>query len=108
MTKKQVRENKIEKAISEIKQVFNKHQLNIPEIILTYGNLGYHLGASIAGCETIGPSLEELQRTYYSSPTVDIGLMLQGLLITSWEQDFLKTPKISSIGNKYKRKKEEE
>ena len=42
-----------------------------------------------------GPTIEQLKQEYYSNPTVDVGLMLQALLICDWELDFIKHPKLS-------------
>ena len=50
-----------------------------------YGNLGYSIGASIEEIEQgSGPTVEELQKSYYQNPTVGTALMLQGLLTSSW------------------------
>lgn len=93
-------EKKVEEVLKKIKKILNKHKLTIPELILTYGNLGYNLGASIAGIKGKGPGLEEVKQAYYADgPTVDVGLMLQGQLITSWVEDFLKHPKLSKFAN---------
>lgn len=90
--------NKVEKVIKKLHQVFNKAGLTVPEILVAYGNLGYHLGAAIAGVSgPEGPNLQLLQREYYRNPTVDVALMLQGLTITSWEEDFRKLPKLSDL-----------
>lgn len=91
-------DEKISKTLIKVLKIINKNKLNIGELIMLYGNLGYHLGASIAGFTTSnqpGPSLHEVKQAYYENPTVDTGLMLQGLLISSWEEDFLKKPALS-------------
>jgi hypothetical protein len=92
-----VDEKKVEKVIQKLHAVFNKANLNPQEIIITYGNLGYHLGASLAGFQNTGPDIETLKKLYYADPTIDVGLMLQGLLITTWEQDFAKKPRLSKL-----------
>lgn len=97
---------KIEKTIEKIHKIINKTDLNIAEIIIAYGNLGYHLGASMAGFEDQGPSLPVLQQEYYRNPTVDVGLMLQGLLITSWEDSFKVKPQLSVFAAENQKKKE--
>lgn len=88
---------KVENVLNKIIKCVNTGKLSIREIIILYGNLGYHFGASIAGFKDKGPGIEDLKKAYYSSPTVDIGLMLQGLMITGWEEDFIKSPKISNL-----------
>ena len=44
-----VDEQKVERTIQKLHAVFNKAKLNPREILLAYGNLGYHLGAALAG-----------------------------------------------------------
>jgi uncharacterized protein YejL (UPF0352 family) len=94
-----VDEERVQSLLADLIAAFNKYQPNIPEILLAYGNLGYHLGASIAGFKnrSEGPGLDILQKAYYTSPTVDVGLMIQGLLITSWEDSFRRQRKISNL-----------
>jgi hypothetical protein len=99
-------EQKVSAAVEKIMKLLNKTKLNIPELLVLYGNLGYHIGASIAGLDSKGPNIEELKRAYYQNPTVDVGLMLQGMLITAWEEDYIKNPRLSSLANNPKGKKE--
>ena len=74
----------------ELVQVFQKHKPTVGEILIAYGNLGYSLGASIGGIKDEGPSIEKLQELYYSEPgRLDLALMLQGLLITTWYDDYV-------------------
>jgi len=98
--------NQPDTTLEQVMVVLNQNQLDIPGLLLLYGNLGYHIGASMAGIKDKGPNLEELKRSYYSHPTVDVGLMIQGLLITSWVDDFLKDPKLSSFAEINQKKKE--
>lgn len=104
----EIDEDKVTKVITKLHKVFNRANLTIPEILLAYGNLGYHLGASIAGFHEEGPDTETLEREYRLNPTVDVGLMLQGLLITSWEDNLLEKPEISSLAKRYKEQQEKE
>lgn len=85
----------INHTLNEILDVLGGANLNVQELLVLYGNLGYYIGASIAGFTGKGPSLEEIKREYYSKPTVDVGLMLQGMLITEWEKDYLEHPVLS-------------
>lgn len=103
-----VNEKKVEKVIEKLHKIINKSGLNVPEIVLTYGNLGYHLGASMAGFQYKGPDLETLKREYYLNPTVDVGLMIQGLMITGWEDGFKIKPELSRFAEINKKEKEEE
>lgn len=96
-TSNQVDDKKVAKVISKLFKTINRAKLSIPELLVLYGNLGYHLGASMAGCRDNGPSIQDLKRAYYENPTVDTGLMIQGLMITDWEHDFLKSPKLSQL-----------
>lgn len=78
---------KIEKVITQLTKVFDKNKLTIPEILIVYGNLGYSLGASIRKSidpNSSIPTSEELELLYATNPTVDISLLIQGLLIISW------------------------
>lgn len=81
-------------------KIINKEKLNIPELLVMYGNLGYFIGASMAQCKDNGPTLEELKDMYYKDPTVDVGLMMQGLLMTSWEEDYIAHPKLSKLATR--------
>jgi len=93
-------EDRAAAALEKIKEAFNKEKLSVAEIIVVYGNLGYILGASIAGFKVEGPGIDELNHAYNLDPTIDLGLMIQGLLITSWVDDFLERPKLSSLAKK--------
>lgn len=106
MAKDKVDDQKLDKVIQKLHKVINKADLNVTEIILAYGNLGYHLGASMAGFEDKGPDLETLKREYYLNPTIDVGLMLQGLMITGWENSFEQKPELSRFAKENKEKKE--
>ena len=88
-------DKKVAETMAKALKVLDKAKLSIPEILVFYGNLGYHLGASIAGLKGTGPNLEEIKQEYYRNPSVDLGLMMQGLLITTWEEDFIQHPKLS-------------
>jgi len=88
---------KVEQTIKKLHAVFNKANLNTQELLLAYGNLGYHLGASLAGFTDKGPDIDTLKKLYYADPTVDVGLMIQGLMITAWEQDFNQKPRLSKL-----------
>ena len=88
--------DKIGQCISDLEQVLTKHNLNVGELILTYGNLGYKLGANLRrACYdkdfiSEPPNPEELNKLYYSQPTEDIALMLTSLTILSWIDDLQK------------------
>ena len=71
-------------AFEDLVKVFQERRLTIAEIIIVLGNLSYTLGASIEGFKEEGPSAEELQRMYYSDPSVGTGLMMTGITICSW------------------------
>ena len=102
-------DKKVEKALKKLHRIFNRHKLSVPEIVVAYGNLGYHLGAAMAGfSDGKGPDYNTLQREYFSDPTVDVGLMIQGLMITAWEETIQKKPKLSNLAERYKKQKENE
>lgn len=81
--------DKASAALDEVLSVLKKHNLRIQELVLLYGNLGYSIGASIEGLSE-GLTLDELQKKYYENPTVGVTLMLQGILTTTWKDDYLK------------------
>ena len=68
----------------DLVKVYQKHKPTVGSILINYGNLGYTLGASIQGYKDEGPSVEELNKMYYSNPSLGIALMLQGVTIVSW------------------------
>lgn len=76
---------------TKLVEVFQEIKPTVGEIIIAYGNLGYTLGASIGGFSDKGPGLEDLKRLYYSEPgRLDVALMLQGLTVTTWYEDWEK------------------
>jgi hypothetical protein len=83
-------EKKASQALSDLIDVFQKKKLTIGEILVVYGNLGYALGASIEGYDDKGPSISELEKLYYSNPTPGVALMLQGVTVTTWYEDWVK------------------
>ena len=73
----------------ELVEVFQKHKPTVGEIILALGNLCYTLGASIGKHSQPGPSVAEIQKLYYEHPErIDIALMAQGTLLSSWFGDW--------------------
>jgi uncharacterized protein YejL (UPF0352 family) len=83
--------DKCNEMLSELMAIFQKHQPTVGEILTVYGNLGYSLGASIGGYQGKGPSPEELKQMYYEKPgRVDVALMLEGLTVTTWFEDWEK------------------
>lgn len=96
-------EKEIENVLEKTLKILNKSKLDIRQLILFYGNLGYIIGCSMAGFKEQGPNLETLKKEYYSNPTVDIGFMLQGLLITSWEHSWKEKPVISDLSKRLSR-----
>lgn len=83
-----------EKLYTELVLVFQKYKPTVGEILIAYGNLGYTIGASIGGFNKEGPSVEELQKLYYTNPErIDVALMLQGITTTTWLEDLEKIGK---------------
>lgn len=81
--------DKSSELLKRLLEVFQDQECKptVEEILVTYGCLGYSLGASIEGYDTTGPDIEELKKEYYSNPKVGTALMLQGILVTTWLQD---------------------
>ncbi len=83
-------QEKASEALDEILATLNKFSLRVEELVLLYSNLGYSIGASIdgIGANDEKPSLESLQQKYYEKPSIGVALMLQGLLTSTWVDDF--------------------
>lgn len=79
---------KCEKIYEELVKVFQENKPTINEIILALSNLTYTLGASIEGYKKKGPSFEDLQKLFYSNPTIGIAIMLQGLTMGTWFEQY--------------------
>lgn len=81
---------KISQCIADLEQVLTKHNLNVGELLLCYGNLGYKLGANLRRAYrdkdfvSEPPNVELLNQLYYSEPTEDVALMLHSLTALSW------------------------
>ena len=86
---------RVEQCYEELVEVFRKHRLGVGEILIAYGNLGYTLGASIEGYKGKGPSPDDLKRLYYSKPSPGVALMLQGITVTTWYDQYAQT----KVGN---------
>lgn len=100
-------DNKVAATLVKIHKLLNKEHFTIPELLLFYSNLGYEIGASIAMIKGPGPSLQELQLEDKVNPTIDTALMLQSLLMNSWEEDFRNSPKLSKWAMKNRANKGE-
>jgi hypothetical protein len=79
---------KIDKVYQKLLEVFQKNKtLDVKELLILYGHLGYTLGASIGGYTGKGPGVPELTKKYMEEPTIDTALMLQGLQTILWAED---------------------
>lgn len=91
--------DKIGSCIADLEQVLTKHNLNVGELLLTYGNLGYKLGANLRrNCRDDSfvsepPNVELLNELYYTEPTEDIALMLTALTIIGWVDNLINQDK---------------
>jgi hypothetical protein len=81
---------KVNRAYEKLVQIFQDEKLTVGEIIIAYGNLGYTLGASVEGFKEKGPTIDELNKMYYSNPTLGVALMIQGITVTSWYENWEK------------------
>lgn len=85
-------DQKASEALDELINVLAKYKLRAQDLVIVYGNLGYSIGASMEGFEgDEGPGAEELQKIYYTKPTLGVAMMLQGMLITSWHEQVAST-----------------
>lgn len=62
---------------------------NIPNILEIYGLLGYVLGMSIEGLDK-PPTYEDLKQLYLEKESVGAALMLQGQMIRSWTETWIR------------------
>ena len=80
---------KVEKCLIDMVEVLRKHHMTVGELLLTLGNLSFTVGASIEGYTDTAPAdVSELQKAYYENPRAGLGLMLDGLTITTWYDDW--------------------
>lgn len=79
------------KMYQELVEIFKKYKPTVGEILIAYGNLGYTLGASIGQWPNPGPSVQELEKIYYSDQArLDAAMMLMGHQVTEWYNDYQK------------------
>jgi len=82
--------------LSELIEVYQKHRPTVGEILAVTSNLLYSLGSSMSAFygEKIGdkgPSIEELNKIYYSEPgRIDVAMMLQAVTLSTWYTDWEK------------------
>lgn len=80
-----------DKVYEDLVKVLQKGRPTTGELIILLGNLLYTCGASIGKWPEKGPSFDELQRLYYSEPgRLDLAMMLQGLAMTQWYEEWAK------------------
>ena len=101
-------EKKVKKALQALIKTFNSHNLTVSEMIKVIGQLAYSVGAGVGGFDSPAPNHTVLEQEYYTNPTVDIALMLQGILIQSWVEDFLQKPVLSTLQTRLKENQENE
>jgi hypothetical protein len=89
-----------DKLLAKILAQLDKASLNVPELLSLCGKLLYTIGASMSGFTKAGPSLEVLEREYYTNPCVDVALMIQGQLISTWIEDYTRNPKLSKLAER--------
>lgn len=83
--------DKVERIYEETLEVYQKHKPTTGEILIALSNLTYALGASIGNYDGKGPSLEELKQIYYQKPgRIDVAVMLQGMTMATWYDDWVK------------------
>ena len=89
-------------ALDQLIEVLNTSDLTLQDQILVLSNLIMATGASLAGFEGEMPSMEELQHHDLMNPTIDVALMLQGMLMSSWAEDLEKQPRLSGLARRNK------
>jgi hypothetical protein len=77
--------------LEELIEVFQRHKPTVGEILTVSSNLLYTLGASIGEYGEKGPGFDELKKLYYEeSGRMDVALMLQGMQMATWFEDWEK------------------
>ena len=83
-----LRKEIINKLCREIWDQITNCKVSTHEMVFILGKLQYSLGASLSRYTGIGPSVEDLQKRYYSGDkSIGVALMLNGLTVQSWLQD---------------------
>lgn len=82
--------SKVSECLEDIIGILNKHRLSYEEIVLMFSNLSYTLGASMDGYKEKGPSIDELEKMYYTKPTAGIALMMTGMEASVWYNNLIK------------------
>jgi hypothetical protein len=70
--------------------LLQEKKLTVAELCILLGNTLYTVGASIEGFKDEGPDMEELNKRYYTKPTVGIAIMLNGMTLVSYFDDLNK------------------
>ena len=97
---KQVDNPKAKEALDKIIEILNTSDLTIVDQLLVIANLTMSTGASLAGFDGDMPAMEVLQHLDIVDPTIDVALMMQGLLMTQWVNDFKSKPVLSDLAKK--------
>ena len=73
---------KISKVLKQLLKSIDNAGLSRDEAVLLYGNLGYSIGAAIADLTQNPPTLQELEISYLTNPSIGNFLMLTGLNVS--------------------------
>ena len=96
---------KAKAALDQLIEVMNNSDLNLQEQIHVLANLIMATGASLAGFSGEMPDMETLQHQDLLNPTIDVALMLQGMLMSRWADDLVTKPVLSDLARKLKEQK---
>jgi len=72
--------------LNKIQLILNEHELTAKDLVRVYSDLGINIGCSIEGIDE-APSVLDLERKYYSDPTMGNALILQSINLTTWLRD---------------------
>ncbi len=84
---------KVEECIRSLEKILQDQNLNVGELLLVYGNLGYKMGANLRRAlsdpkfKSEPPDLDILNKLYYTNASIDVALMITSLQIVSWIDD---------------------
>lgn len=79
--------SKIKKIQKYILGQLNKNNCSDEETISLIAELLFSVGASIMGRSNNPPDIDELNKLYYSKPSMDVACMITAIHINSWLSD---------------------
>lgn len=92
-----VNKSPFERTRDTILYILNKMRLSKEDLVRLWGTIGYDIGRSIYGKDL---EIEELEKLYYTEPSLGIAMMCQSLHVISWVEKDGKESRKDSRDNK--------